>query len=102
MLAAVLVVPLFVGSARAAPDFEARNASLSVVSAGTLVRYTFEAEVINRGDDATLLGPTVEFEFRRSGQSSWTEFYTRVLPLLDHGGKADLFAKPLAIRRGDV
>ena len=87
VFAAALAVPLFAGSAQAAPDFEARNPSLSASSAKTLETYTFKAEVINLGDSATLVGATVELEYRKSGQSAWTEFYTRILPLLNHGVK---------------
>ena len=57
---------------------------MSVSSAAPLVRYTFEAEVINRGGHSTLLGPTVEFEYRKSG-GVWTEFYSRILPKMNRG-----------------
>ena len=83
LLGAALAVSLVAGPARAY-DFQARNASLSTSSSAPFVRYTFEAEVVNRGGDSTLVGPTVEFEYRKSG-GVWTEFYSRILPKMNRG-----------------
>ena len=84
-LTAALVVS-FVAVPAQAYDFQARYAELSVSSAEPLDRYTFEAEVINLGSNSVLVGPTVEFEYRKSG-GVWTEFYSRLLPTMNSGVK---------------
>ena len=100
LLGAALAVSLVAGPARAY-DFQARDASLSVSSSAPFVRYTFEAEVVNRGGDSTLVGPTVEFEYRKSG-GVWTEFLQPDTAEDESRGEAHFFERAFSVRRRDV